>query len=217
MFKANGQLLQDLFTWKVLSRPTEGFFLDVGAGTGGIPYNSQAPGFYSNTYALEVLGWTGICLDNDTQWCEGAEKDRFGCKVICIDLLENNINEILEDADAPNNMQYLSLDVDDAQNKVFTELDFDKYSFDVITFEHNLFQSLPECTQNRSEEWKAKVFKEYGESKQKFSDLGYKLLWSDVILDGYGPVEDWWVSEEVYETNKGLKKHNANCKGVLYI
>ena len=48
----NAQTCQDVFVDKILNKDG-GFFVDIGAGTGGLP--SSNPGFYSNTYFLRLL------------------------------------------------------------------------------------------------------------------------------------------------------------------
>tara|TARA_Y100000004_G_scaffold195090_1_gene261275 strand:- start:1770 stop:2408 length:639 start_codon:yes stop_codon:yes gene_type:complete len=210
----NAQTCQDIFVDKLLNK-TNGFFVDVGAGTGGLP--AHTPGFYSNTYFFETFrNWRGIAIDYDTRWYDSVKNLR-NCIVSCVDLLKTNINEHLELLDCPTQIDYLSIDVDDAQLKVFNDFDFDKYRFKVLTLEHNLFQSLPECTQNRSEEHKKNIVKEHSYYREVLLTYGYKPLWSDVCLDGYGPVEDWFVDEETFEENKHIQKEYANCLEAINI
>ena len=210
----NAQTCQDIFVDKVLNK-TNGFFVDIGAGTGGIP--AHTPGFYSNTYFFETFrNWRGIAIDYDTSWYDSVKNLR-NCIVSCVDLLKTNINEHLELLDCPTQIDYLSIDVDDAQLKVFNDFDFDKYRFKILTLEHNLFQSLPECTQNRSEEHKQNIVKEHSYYREVLSTYGYKPLWSDVCLNGYGPVEDWFVDEETFEENKHIQKEYANCLEAINI
>ena len=141
----NAQTCQDVFVDKILNKDG-GFFLDIGAGTGGLP--SSNPAFYSNTYFFEAFrAWTGIAIDYDSDWYFSVKNSRT-CKCVCEDLLKKNINEILSDNECPELIDYISVDVDDAQWKVFHDFDFSKYKFDVLTLEHNLFQTLESCTQN---------------------------------------------------------------------
>tara|TARA_A100001201_G_scaffold60084_1_gene57494 strand:+ start:242 stop:898 length:657 start_codon:yes stop_codon:yes gene_type:complete len=211
------QSLQDFFVWKILKQKTNGYFLDIGAGTGGIPFDPLNPGFYSNTYLLEKQGWNGVCVDFDEPWCSQVSQYRENANVQCVDLMKTSINKVLENQQVPSYVDYLSFDVDDAQATVMKELDFSKYKFGIITYEHNLFQSLDDSPQNHPEEWRARIRKQYEQDREKFLTLGYKLLWGNVILDGYGPVEDWWVSEKIYNENKHLVRHDVNCEEVLAI
>jgi len=210
----NAQACQDIFVDKIVNK-TEGFFVDIGAGTGGLP--THTPGFYSNTYYFETFkNWKGIAIDYDTNWWSRTSQLRLA-DCVCVDLLEKNINEVLDDYNCPEEIDYLSIDVDDAQLKVFNDFDFDRYKFKVLTLEHNLFQSLPECTQDRSEEHKKNILKEHTYYRKVLSDYGYKLLWANVCLNEYGPVEDWFVDEETFDKHKHIYKEYANCLETMNI
>ena len=201
--------------WQVeIINKNYGYFVDIGAGTGGL--RGYPVGFYSNTFYFESRNWTGIAIDYDEQYIESVKHVRK-CKCICADLIKENINDILELNKCPKQIDYLSIDIDDAQWKVFNEFDFDFYKFKVLTLEHNLFQSFDICNQNHTSEYKVKILKEYESYREKLLNLGYKILWGNVILDGYGPVEDWYVDEEIYEKFKHLKSENINCLESLKI
>lgn len=209
----NAQANQDIFVDKILNK-TEGFFVDIGAGTGGLP--SHTPGFYSNTYYFETFkNWKGIAIDYDANWWSRVSPLR-SADCICVDLLEKNINEVLHEYNCPKQIDYLSIDVDDAQIEVFNEFDFDKYKFKVLTLEHNLFQSDPN-QQNRTEEHRKNILKEHAHYREVLYKYGYKLLWGNVCLDGYGPVEDWFVDEETFDKNKNIQKEYANCLETMNI
>jgi hypothetical protein len=207
----NSQTYQDLFVDKLLDIDN-GYFVDIGAGTGGLPVYSR--GFYSNTYFFESRGWQGLAIDYDQNYINSVNNSRTA-KCILADLNFVNINTILESNACPLEIDYLSLDVDDAQWKVFNDFDFKKYTFKVMTLEHNLFQSFAECNQSHTIEHKNKIVQEHKEYRSKLQDLGYKILWGNVILDGYGPVEDWYVNPEIHEKYKHLEKENVNCKEVI--
>ena len=61
---------------------------------------------------------------------------------------------------------------------------------------------------------KDKILKEYNYYRQILNSLGYKILWGNVCLDGYGPVEDWWVSEEIYNKYEDNKSDHIDCNEV---
>ncbi len=207
----NSQVKQDLFVNKILQK-NQGFFLDIGAGTGGL--TGRPVEFYSNTYFFErYRGWKGIAIDYDQNWYDNVKNKRTST-VSCVDLLEVNVNEHLESLNCPEDIDYISLDVDDAQWKVFNEFDWDKYKFKVLTLEHNLFQSQEIELQSHTDEHKSKILNEYNVYRDVLSSKGYKILWGNIVLDGYGPVEDWWVSEEVYNKFKHYEKHDINYKEV---
>ena len=206
----NAQTCQDVFVDNILNHQEGGYFVDIGAGTGGLP--ARTPGFYSNTYFCErYRNWNGIAIDYDKNWFN-AIKDQRTCTCLCTDLMHNNINDVLEKNSCPEIIDYLSIDVDDAQWTVFNELDWDKYKFKVLTLEHNLFQSFEDCGQNHDIEHREKIKNEHTHYRERLTGLGYKILWGNVILDNYGPVEDWWVSEDVFKQYGHLQEENVNCK-----
>ena len=189
-----GQFGQDCFVDKILDMDG-GFFLDIGAGISHQSVDNVPIYSMSNTYWLEdQRNWTGIGIDYDETYINTAKQVR-PCKLLCVDLMENNINEILEQNNCPETVDYLSFDVDDAQSKVFSELDFSKYRFRVVTYEHNLFRGNTE---------------EHEMSRATFEALGYKLLFGNVgymIENGLAkqrPVEDWYVNAEIFQKYKHL-------------
>jgi len=209
----NSQTCQDIFVDKILNK-NNGYFVDIGAGTGGL--RGYPVGFYSNTYFFESKGWSGIAIDYDNEYIDSVKFTR-NCKCVCADLIQENINDILALNECPKEIDYLSIDVDDAQWKVFNEFDFNTYRFKILTLEHNLFQSFHDCNQNHTITHKEKILKEYKLYREKLLDLGYKILWGNVILNNYGPVEDWYVDQEIYENFEYLKSENINCLESLKI
>jgi SAM-dependent methyltransferase len=203
----NAQIKQDEFV-SLLKRKTTGVFVDIGAGTGGI--TGQPINFYSNTYYLESLGWSGIAIDYDKEYIDFANKNR-SCYCISSDLTKDSISDILSLYDCPRHIDYLSIDVDDATINVIRSFDYRKYIADIVTMEHNLYRRDKDSL----------FLREY--SRSLFEYNGYFLLFPDVVLDGYGPVEDWYVhssflSELRNKTDKQLlSKPALNCSQVIKI
>jgi hypothetical protein len=181
-----------------------GYFLDIGAGT-NFETNWRPPGYHSDTLFLEKQrGWTGICIDLEQYWIDSSKLFR-SCDLVRADLIEENINDILERCNCPDTIDYISMDVDAVQDKVFNDFDFDKYKFKFMTIEHNLYLSKDnksnfaiEC-----ESWRSKLH-----------DLKYRLLIKNVIFDGHGPVEDWWVDQELFDRHSDLQASDINCKDI---
>ncbi|WP_370230825.1 FkbM family methyltransferase [Cognatishimia sp.] len=48
-----------------------------------------------------------------------------------------SLNDLLSQNDAPHHIDYLSIDTEGSELEILSELDFEKYSFGVITCEHN--------------------------------------------------------------------------------
>jgi hypothetical protein len=182
----NSQIQQDKFVNEYLNKDN-GFFVDIGAGTSGI--HNMPVGFYSNTYFFESRGWTGIAIDYDKIYIDSVKNQR-NCSCVCEDLMVTNINNILENYNCPELSDYLSFDVDEASEKVLLDLDLSKYKFRVITFEHNIYQTESDIFSKNSQEAYRRL---YNISREKFKDYGYTLYKPDVVLSGYGSVEDWYI------------------------
>lgn len=181
-----------------------GYFLDIGAGT-NFETNWRPIGYHSNTLFLERRrNWTGICIDLEEYWVETSSHYR-NCKLINKDLLKENINDILDGQNCPDVIDYISLDVDAAQSKVFNDFNFDKYKFKVMTIEHNLYMSKSEDSD---------LARECQMYRDKLHEQGYLMLCKDVILDGHGPVEDWWVDEETFNKHSNLVGSSINCRDI---
>lgn len=216
--ESKAQFYQDFFVWQITNGQVGGFFLDIGAGVGGNIPNGNNPGFYSNTYFLEQhMGWGGIALDYDKRWCDFVSVYRPKTKVICKDLMKVNINDVLSAHGCPSKIDYLSFDVDDAQEKVFNELDFDKYKFKIITYEHNLFHSYPNCDQMHTKEHKDKTVLRHKKDQAKLKRLGYYPLWENVGEWADRPVEDWYVNEELFEKYKHAHKKVVATKSSKFM
>ena len=188
------QIGQDYFVDHILDKDN-GFFVDIGAGVGHLDARQVPAGLMSNTLMLESQrGWKGIAIDYDEVYIEEAKKSRV-CDMVCADLMETNINDILENHNTPSEVDYLSFDVDGAQSKVFGELDFSKYSFKIITYEHDIYRN------------EKKEFDE--EYSGRFEELGYKMLFVNVGVTRGEAVEDWYVNQDLFEKYKDLKQDNV--------
>lgn len=202
----NAQIKQDEFV-NLLKRKNNGYFVDIGAGPDGI--TGQPVGFYSNTYYLEEIGWSGIAIDYDSKYIDFA-KDKRSCYCVCSDLTKENISDILSLYDCPSHIDYLSIDVDDATINVIKDFNYTKYKADIVTLEHNLYRGLEGDISLR----------DY--SRKLFSYNGYYLLFPDVVLNGYGPVEDWYVHSSYFSELSNaigpkLSYQSMNCSEVINI
>lgn len=164
-----------------------GYFVDVGAYD-GIEH--------SNTYALEQLGWTGLCIEpaespfadlSRYRVCHcvfGAISDHAGhvpfngvaigtgSDVICATL-----RSVLDLYEAPDVIDYLSIDVEGHELEVLAGMDFDCWHVRLITIEHNLYSD--------------------GTARKDaihvcLTGHGFERVVEDVIAPGYGRYEDWY-------------------------
>ena len=163
------QINQDKNVVDFYKAKTSGYFVDIGA------YDGIA---LSNTYALEKLGWKGICAEplvsrfndlikNRTAHCcdlavyhtsdldvffdiEGdsgmlsginihidAHKYTVNKNKKTITVKTISLNDLLERYNAPNFIEYLSLDTEGSEFEILKNLDFSKWKFGLIDVEHN--------------------------------------------------------------------------------
>jgi FkbM family methyltransferase len=163
----------------------------------------------SNSYFFESeRDWSGICIECDpapfsilngfrkSKNFQIAVSDYNGtCRFSNMSISENGIelpcrklNEILEEADAPNFIDYLSIDIEGHEFTVLNSTDLKKWKFGVMTVEHNLYCMGPE-------------------NKNKIYDLlssnGYIRVVEDAVsLDTnpawhMKPYEDWYVNQSI--------------------
>lgn len=203
---AYGQFAQDYFVNRLLDKDG-GFFVDIGCGVSTLSVYEVGVAAMSNTFMLEYKrNWKGIAIDYDAVYCNEAKKIRPS--VICVDLMKENINDVLEANNCPAVSDYLSLDVDQAQRKVLDELDFEKYKFKIITYEHN-FSTEGDPNFNGMYDGD----REY--SRKKFQELGYHILFGNVGLTTEERIEDWYVDDELYNRYKYLQTDETNIRNVI--
>jgi FkbM family methyltransferase len=172
--------------WVHSLHPTPGYFVDVGA------YDGVA---YSNTYALEQLGWSGLCVE--------PESDAFGrcqaarsCPVMCVAASDydgripfdgavvgrghyvaaaRTLDHMLAEVEATQ-VDYLSIDVEGHELAVLAGIDLYSWGVQLLTVEHNLYRDGPAHKD---------AIAAY------LIERGYTRVREDVHCV-YGPYEDWW-------------------------
>lgn len=151
------QANQDKWVCESLGFQRDGYFVEIGAFDG-----IQT----SNTYFMEKeLGWRGICIEAEpnvfrqlahnrrsinlnvavsdyTGRCffEGASitQPGKGIEVPC-----DTLNNILTACQAPNVIDYLSIDIEGHEFNVLQAFDFDRWLIRMMTVEHNLYVDGP--------------------------------------------------------------------------
>jgi len=164
------QATQDIFVSKMLSGKKQGFFLEIG---GGHPTDSN------NTYLLESrYDWNGLSLEFDESLVELYNSARR-TKAILADATSYDYLSCLASLNAPKQIDYLSIDIDPAENtyKAILKIPHDLYRFSIITYEHDRYQS-------------GDKFMELSRSFLK--KLGYQLVVSNLRVFGKD-FEDWWI------------------------
>lgn len=161
---------QDFFVLSMLNGKRNGTYLEVGGAT---------PIQDSNTYLLESkFDWSGISIEwNDELAALWGPSRRNIC--ICADATLIDYEDLLETHVKKRHLDYLQLDIDPPFN-TFTALlkiNFFKYSFSVITYEHDFYIGGN--------------FERIA-SRRILEGHGYKRVVSDVCHGEYA-FEDWYI------------------------
>jgi hypothetical protein len=173
----HSQVCQDLFVLAVLGGKRDGTYLEIGSAH---PYKN------SNTALLEELGWKGVGIEinKDLAALHSSRKN----KVICTDALNADYESILSEAPFGEIVDYLQLDVEPPRNtfEAMLSIPFHKHKFRVITYEHDHYVDAQ------------RLYKE--KSRNYLRNLGYTLLVNDVSPNEDCSFEDWWVMDELVDT-----------------
>jgi hypothetical protein len=195
MYRTNAREQQDFFVLAMTNKKQNGTYVEVG-GCYPIEWN--------NTYLLEEsFGWRGVSIEWDSnlvsQW-PGVRKN----PCLCVDATTVDYNALFEKRNLGPHIDYLQLDVDppSVTMQVLHRIDFKKYSFSVITYEHDWYQGGD---------------KERLESRQILESHGYVRVISDV-MHGDLKFEDWYihpehVPESIWQEFAGeaVNLNPANC------
>ena len=175
---SNSQVNQDLFVLCVLNGKRDGTYIEVGA---------NEPVRLSNTHLLETkLNWRGISFELSPTLAEEFNRTR---RNVClrIDATEADYTNIIRLAGFGNHIDYLQLDIEPAYNtlKALRAIDLSRFTFSVITFEHDVYQG------GEAEKL---------ESRQILEAHGYTRVVSDVRHQ-QNSFEDWWVREDALDND----------------
>jgi len=142
---------------------TDGYFVDVGSGSGVL---------HSNSKVLESLGWRGICIDPFPKDMDGRDCMLFENVVAresgksisfrkagalggieehlgrwkahpavnqsdMVEFQTVSLNDILKRGNAPGFIHYMSLDIEGAELEALQGFDFSRYRVGALTIEHN--------------------------------------------------------------------------------
>lgn len=187
------QAWQDEFVNNLLNFKKNGYFLDIGSTDG----MNQ-----SNSYFFESeMDWKGICVERGIGYNEHYAKNRT-CTFLNEDALEIDFRKVLEGLNAPKQIDFLSLDIDENTAAALNRLPFDEYRFSVITCEHDSYR-FGHSLRNVEREF--------------MRHYGYYLLFGDVFVprgcystnpDRREPFEDWWIDPVAFNMEK-LSKISA--------
>ena len=152
------------------------FVLDrIGANGTYLEIGAAYPIVYNNTYLLELNGWTGLSIDFEPMYLEQWKVRKN--PIVIADALTYNYPNV-------DRYDYLQLDIDPTEKtfallqKLLKEY---KTRYSVITFETDAYLD------SRFVE----------PSRKLLNDYGYKLERADVICEGYGAFEDWYIDTKI--------------------
>jgi len=185
-FKSNSRENQDLFVLSVLDKKQNGTYLEIG---------SAYPILDNNTYLLESeFGWKGISIDFNQNFVNEFNSIRKN-KCTCADATMIDYDSLITNYYPSTHIDYLQLDIDPPNNtfKVLQNINFQKYSFSVITYEHDFY---------------AGGVAEREESRKILEGYGYTMVLADVMHNGL-VFEDWYINEK-YMMSDTWKKFIGN-------
>jgi len=167
---SNTFLLEDSFSWKgILAEPAKIWRenLRLNRPNSYIEFDCVWSDSDSNLIFNETPDAPGLSTvyeyrNSDLHHNSRKQSKRYKVKTI-------SLNDLLNKYNAPNHINYLSIDTEGSEFKILNSLDWDRYSFDVITCEHNYSPQREE------------IFK-------LLTTKGYKR-----IFESLSQYEDWYV------------------------
>jgi len=111
------------------------------------------------------LHWTGINIDRREELKSSWMRKRRNSTLIIEDALELDFLKTFKENNLPQVIDYLSIDLETpkATLEVFKRIPLDKYSFNIITFEHDGY-------------WRGREWTDH--TRSHITSLGYQLLFN---------------------------------------
>ena len=172
------EAFQDMFILYLNKGKRKGTYLEIGAGF---------PFFGNNTYLLESkYDWSGVSIDIETESAERYFRDRINTAV-CRDATRVDYVNLLEECKMPYIIDYLQLDCDPPAitYEILQRIPFDKYSFGIITYEHDYYN-------DESKSYKQK-------SREYLLSKGYELVLTNIAPREGCDYEDWYVHPQLID------------------
>lgn len=193
-YRSNSRENQDRVILALFNSKKNGTYLEIGAAD---------PIIYNNTYLLETeFNWSGVSIEYDPYLANKWKNRKNPC--ICGDATKIDYDSILEKFNIGTEIDFLQLDIDPASNtlEALKKINFKKYNFSFITFEHDFYSYGDEVRK---------------ESRKIFYNLGYTPLITDVMHNGL-IFEDWYINEKTIKNDNWKKflgdKINLNTENL---
>ena len=174
------QALQDMFVLAVLDGKEKGTYLEIG---------SNQPIYNNNTYLLEQFDWRGVSVELEASYNNEFNLVRKN-PAMTEDATECHYDYLLETYGIGKVVDYLQVDCEPAEVtfKALQKVPFDKYTFRVITYEHDYYQD-PEGEYRKL-------------SREYLTNLGYELIIGNVGTDLNNSFEDWYVHPDYVDMKR---------------
>lgn len=187
-YESNARENQDLFVLALLNKKKFGTYVEIG---------SYLPQEWSNTYLLEKeFFWRDIGIEWNPNWAHLHKNQRTN-PCFCLDATSIDYDKLFQENNLGPHIDYLQLDIDPPSNtlKALNRIDFNKYQFSIITYEHDFYNGGHE---------------ERDQSRNLLESHGYQRVISDVCHDSLS-FEDWWVKPELMLSNVWKLFQDENC------
>jgi hypothetical protein len=184
------QFWQDIFIYNFFEKKP-GFYVELGCYDGSTTH-------VSNSLLLEENGWDGIGVDIDKIDIFNSFRKGKGVRA---DLTKISVQEILKENNAPETIDYLSYDVDQALKISLEKIDLSSFKFKIIHFEHNEY----------SHEYSGLKSQAY----EKFTNAGYIRFIDNLIGENSIAVEDWYFHPEHVDINNIIFLSNIYYKDII--
>lgn len=175
--ESNGsQVFQDMFVLFMNEGKKKGTYLEIGSGP---PFHGNNTCLLENNYS-----WSGLSVELNPIYAKDFHDHRKN-RVLLTDALKLDYKKTLKEYFTTNEIDYLQLDLEPAQNtfECLLAIPFEDYKFGVITYEHDYYIDF------------TKSYRE--KSRRYLKNLGYELVVADVSPDGRSNFEDWWVHPDL--------------------
>jgi len=182
------QALQDMFVLAVLDGKEKGTYLEIG---------SNQPMYNNNTFLLEQFDWRGVSVELEASYNNEFNLVRKN-PAMTEDATECHYDYLLSTYGIGRVVDYLQVDCEPAEVtfKALQKVPFDKYTFRVITYEHDYYQDPEEKYRELSREYLA--------------DLGYELIIGNVGTDLNNSFEDWYVHPDYVDMSRANLLRDVN-------
>lgn len=189
---------QDLFANFFINDHRRKYFMDLGC---------EHPKNGNNTYMLENKGWEGVIVDCRSDLFDLYKQTQRNCICKLADLTDiNQLNDVCDTfiENFGTHIDYLSFDVDAATFKVIENFPFEKLSFGLMTFEHDVYQLN---STNKKRDAMLSRLASLPSYKRLVTDIGFKTTLSgNTILRVH---EDWWYNAAVFSKDIELYVNNT--------